>query len=113
MHPDRKHLLFRHDVRRAALQRADVGKIAAIDDENLGLDRISDLVESIYANMEPGEKMFYERCTVCHGPRDPAGFTRQQWKGILPSMFERAGLDDDERAMVSDFLMKNAADATN
>lgn len=82
-----------------------------IDDAALGLDRMYDLVQEIYANMEPGEKMFYERCTVCHGPRDPAGFTRQQWNGILPSMFDRAGLDEGERKMVTDFLMKNALDA--
>lgn len=86
--------------------------MAAIDDGKLGLDRMYDLVQELYANMEPGEKMFYERCTVCHGPRDPAGFTQLQWKGILPSMFDRAGLDDGERQMVTDFLMKNALDAT-
>ncbi|MFB2533444.1 molybdopterin-dependent oxidoreductase [Paracoccus sp. p3-h83] len=85
--------------------------LAEIDGDQLGLDRIYDLVQELYAHMEPGERMFYERCTVCHGPRDPAGFTQQQWKGILPSMFERAGLDDDQRQMVTDFLMKNAADA--
>ncbi|MDM7255499.1 MAG: molybdopterin-dependent oxidoreductase, partial [Paracoccus sp. (in: a-proteobacteria)] len=53
-----------------------------IDDDTLALDRIYDLVQAIYADMEPGEKIFYERCTVCHGPRDPAGFTKLQWNGI-------------------------------
>ncbi len=85
--------------------------LAPVDEGALGLDRMYDLVQELYANMEPGEKMFYERCTVCHGPRDPAGFSQQQWKGILPSMFDRAGLDDGERQLVTDFLMKNAADA--
>jgi len=88
-------------------------QIAKIDERVLGLDRMFDLVASLYANMEPGEKMFYERCTVCHGPRDPGGFTQLQWKGILPSMFPRAGLDDGEIALVTDFLMRNASDAMN
>ncbi|MEZ5882342.1 MAG: molybdopterin-dependent oxidoreductase [Paracoccaceae bacterium] len=86
-------------------------EIAAIDDDKLGLDRIYDLVAALYANMEPGEKIFYERCTVCHGPRDPGGFTQLQWKGITPSMFPRAGLDETEMALVTDFLMRNASDA--
>ncbi len=38
-------------------------------------------------------------------------YTQQQWKGIVPSMFERAGLEDSERELVMDYLMKNAADA--
>ena len=72
---------------------------------------MADLVESLYADMEPGERIFYQRCTVCHGPRDPGGFTQLQWRGITPSMFPRAGLDDDEAALVTDFLMRNASDA--
>ena len=87
-------------------------EIAAIDDDKLGLERMEELVQAIYADMEPGEKMFYERCTVCHGPRDPGGFTQLQWKGILPSMFARAGLDDGEQSMVTDFLMRHSLDAT-
>ena len=39
------------------------------------------------------------------------GFTQLQWRGITPSMFPRAGLDEEEAALVTDFLMRNAADA--
>ena len=63
------------------------------------------------AEMGPGEKVFYERCTVCHGPREASHFTQNQWKGITPSMFPRAGLDENEAELVMDFLMKNASDA--
>ncbi|KUJ78004.1 trimethylamine-N-oxide reductase [Ruegeria marisrubri] len=86
-------------------------EVAAIDEDKLGLDRLYELTESLYADMEPGEKIFYERCTVCHGPREVSHFTRQQWKGITPSMFPRAGLDEEEAALVMDYLMKNASDA--
>ena len=88
-------------------------EMAAIDDADLQLDRLDALVEALYAEMGPGEKMFYERCTVCHGPRDVGAFTQLQWKAITPSMFPRAGLDDGEQALVMDFLMKNASDAAN
>ncbi|MDA5095617.1 molybdopterin-dependent oxidoreductase [Aliiroseovarius sp. KMU-50] len=85
--------------------------VASIDDEKLGLDRLAALTEALYADMTPGEKMFFERCTVCHAPREVTHYTQQQWKGITPSMFERAGLEDDERALIMEYLMANAADA--
>ena len=84
-------------------------KIAAA---SLGVERLTALIEKQQATMSPGEKMFYQRCTVCHGPRDPAQYTKLQWKGITESMFQRAGLDDGERKLVTDFLMKAAKDAT-
>lgn len=86
-------------------------EVAEIDEDKLGLERLEDLTASLYADMAPGEKIFYERCTVCHGPREASHFTQQQWKGITPSMFPRAGLDEQEAELVMDFLMKNAADA--
>ena len=86
-------------------------ELAAIDDDALGLDRLEALTESLYADMGPGEKLFFERCTVCHGPREVTHFTQQQWKGITPSMYPRAGLDENEAALVTEYLMQNAADA--
>ncbi|UWP96455.1 molybdopterin-dependent oxidoreductase [Aliiroseovarius crassostreae] len=85
--------------------------VAAVDDEVIGVERLEALTASLYADMTPGEKMFFERCTVCHAPREVTHYTQQQWKGIVPSMFERAGLDDGERALVMEYLMTNAADA--
>ncbi|HCQ65248.1 MAG TPA: trimethylamine-N-oxide reductase [Rhodobacteraceae bacterium] len=85
--------------------------LAEIDEDKLGLDRLEELTAALYADMTPGEKMFFERCTVCHAPREVTHYTQQQWKGIVPSMFERAGLEDSERQLVMDYLMANAADA--
>ncbi|MCB1883985.1 MAG: molybdopterin-dependent oxidoreductase [Geminicoccaceae bacterium] len=83
----------------------------ALDDEKLNLERIYDITEKLMANMTPGEKLFYERCTVCHGPRDPLQYTQLQWKGITKSMFPRAGLEPNEQEMVLEFLNANAEDA--
>ena len=79
-----------------------------IDKEAFGLDRAEALREKAIASMSPGEKIFYQRCTVCHGPRDPAQFTPRQWQGITQSMFPRAGLTPEEQKLVREFLMKNA-----
>ncbi|MDF3414598.1 molybdopterin-dependent oxidoreductase [Sulfitobacter sp. M57] len=86
-------------------------EITEIDEDKLGIERLEALTASLYADMAPGEKIFFERCTVCHAPREVTHFTQQQWKGITPSMFPRAGLDEEEAALVMDYLMKNAADA--
>ena len=63
------------------------------------------------AGMSPGEKIFYQRCTLCHVPREPGDYTLKQWQGITQSMFPRAGLDDGERKLVLEFLARNAKDA--
>jgi len=78
------------------------------DEKFFGADRAFALREKATASLTPAEKIFYQRCTVCHGPRDPGQFTEKQWLGITPSMFQRAGLNDDERKMVLDFLLQNA-----
>ncbi|MDO5057649.1 MAG: molybdopterin-dependent oxidoreductase [Lautropia sp.] len=78
------------------------------DEAIFGLQRATALREKATASLSPGEKLFYQRCTVCHGPRDPGQFTQKQWHGITQSMFPRAGLNDEEQKLVMDFLMKNA-----
>jgi trimethylamine-N-oxide reductase (cytochrome c) len=82
-----------------------------ISDDAIGLDRIYALIEKQQASMSPGERLFYQRCTVCHGPRDPAQYTKLQWQGITESMFPRAGLEESERQLVVEFLNTNASDA--
>ena len=78
------------------------------DEKFYGLERAVALREKATASLSVAERIFYQRCTVCHGPRDPAQFTEQQWRGITPSMFQRAGLTEDEQKIVLDFLIKNA-----
>lgn len=79
-----------------------------IDEAAFGLERAAALREKAVASLSPGEKIFYQRCTVCHGPRDPAQFTGKQWEGIMQSMFPRAGLNESEQQLVRAFLMQNA-----
>ncbi|MBP8141431.1 MAG: trimethylamine-N-oxide reductase, partial [Acidovorax sp.] len=85
-----------------------IKKDIVFDEKFLGLERAQTLREKATASLTPGEKIFYQRCTVCHGPRDPGGFNKKQWLGITQSMFPRAGLDEGEQKLVLEFLMKNA-----
>jgi trimethylamine-N-oxide reductase (cytochrome c) len=75
------------------------------------VERAAELKGKTMATMTAGEKLFYERCTLCHVPREPGDFTRKQWHGITQSMFPRAGLDDAQKKIVLEFLEKNAKDA--
>lgn len=86
-------------------------ELSEIDEDVLDLDRVFTITENLLADATEGEKIFYERCTVCHGPREVTHFTQNQWKGITPSMFPRAGLDENEAMLVMEYLMENASDA--
>ncbi|MCR9085707.1 MAG: molybdopterin-dependent oxidoreductase [Rhodobacteraceae bacterium] len=83
----------------------------ALDPALFGLERAQDVASEFMANMDPGEKIFYERCTLCHIPRDPAGHTKKEWDSITQSMFPNAGLQDEEAQQVLDWLYANAKDA--
>ena len=88
-----------------------IDEVASVDLDSLGLDRAYNLAESAFADMEPGEKIFYERCTLCHIPRDPKAHTKHEWQGITESMFPNAGLEGEEAQTVLDWLFANARDA--
>lgn len=66
--------------------------------------------ERLVADLDPEERLLYDRCTVCHSPRVPEHYTQLQWKGILPSMFERAGVDDVDKAAITAYLLAHASD---
>ncbi|MFL0094425.1 molybdopterin-dependent oxidoreductase [Tenacibaculum maritimum] len=60
------------------------------------------------ADMEPGERLYYKACSVCHAPQNPKSFTTKQWHGIIQSMSPRAGLTANDKKLVLDFLEKQA-----
>lgn len=73
--------------------------------------RAGEVMTAAGADMTPGEKLFYGRCTLCHVPREPGDYSKKQWLGITESMFPRSGLNEKERELVLEFLFKNANDA--
>ncbi|QFT33205.1 Dimethyl sulfoxide/trimethylamine N-oxide reductase precursor [Labrenzia sp. THAF82] len=78
--------------------------VVSLDTSGFGLERADNLQETFTANMEPGEKLFYEYCTLCHVPQDPASHTKNQWRGITESMFVNAGVTEEEGALILEFL---------
>ena len=63
------------------------------------------------ADLPPGGHLFYNKCTLCHGPKDPESLTKKQWHGVTESMFPRAGLTKEEKNQVLQYLEENAKDS--
>ena len=83
----------------------------SLDLASLGLERAETVASAFMENMEPGERLFYEKCTMCHIPRDPGGHTKKEWDSITQSMFPNAGLQGEEAQEVLDWLYANAKDS--
>lgn len=78
----------------------------------IGGEPTSGLTVGATVDMSPGEEKFYQSCdTECHGPRDPQTFTMQEWKIVTQTMFEWANVEENDRKLILDFLIKNASDA--
>ena len=79
--------------------------------------RVPQKIESIYppkATITPdtlaGRRIFVNRCDRCHGLPLTAQFSIRQWDAILPTMFPRAGLSNEEALHVRAYLLATAAE---
>lgn len=93
----------------AVVKNATAGKISSRDFAVRASRRQSQQL----GHMSAGEKLYYERCTQCHAPQEPADYTWKQWQGITELMFKRANLNGDERKAVLEFLSRHAKDAAS
>lgn len=73
-------------------------------------------VESIYPprptvapDSVAGKQIFKARCGRCHGLPDAKQFTKERWDDILPLMFPRSGLSNEEALHVRTWVLANAA----
>ncbi|HJD44278.1 MAG TPA: molybdopterin-dependent oxidoreductase [Candidatus Paenalcaligenes intestinipullorum] len=92
------------DERESVSTETDIAALALVK-------RSTDARAAATVDMLPGERLFYERCTLCHVAREPSDHTIAQWKGITQSMFPRAGLTPEQQELVMEFLSNNAKDA--
>ena len=85
-------------------------EIVKLDTSAFGLEDAPNAAGDFMAKMEPGERLFYQKCTLCHVPRDPGSHTKKEWDSITASMFPNAGVEGEEKKLILDFLYKNARD---
>lgn len=55
-----------------------------------------------------GKQIFTARCGRCHGLPEAKQFTVAKWDDILPDMFPRARLTNEEALHVRAFILSNA-----
>jgi len=54
--------------------------------------------------------LFHQRCTRCHALHRPTEFTANQWPAILKIMTVRAGLSDDMKSLIVQYMQTHAKD---
>jgi len=59
---------------------------------------------------QSASKLFHQRCTRCHALHRPTEFKANQWPSILKIMTVRAGLSDNNKALVTQYLQTHAKD---
>lgn len=65
--------------------------------------------ETIAPDTIAGKRIFTSRCGRCHGLPETKQFSVEKWDDILPTMFLRAGLNNEEALHVRTFVLNNAA----
>jgi hypothetical protein len=58
--------------------------------------------------IDAGKSIYIAKCQRCHGLKDPADYTANQWVPILDNMAKKAALTDDEKANVLAYVDANA-----
>jgi len=54
--------------------------------------------------------LFHQRCTRCHALHRPTEFTANQWPAILKIMTVRAGLSDNLKSLIVQYMQSHAKD---
>lgn len=54
---------------------------------------------------EPGKRIFYGKCAVCHVPEPIDNYSPQQWREIVDHMASRAQLSDSEETALLRYIL--------
>lgn len=52
--------------------------------------------------------LYVARCSTCHALHDPKEFSANQWPGVLGPMAQRAGLNQQEKLLITQYLQSHA-----
>jgi len=84
---------------------------ASVDFEAMDLTKRFVGLKIASVDLPPGGHLYYNKCTLCHGPKEPGSLTKKQWHGVTQSMFPRSGLNEEEKKLILEYLEANAKDA--
>jgi hypothetical protein len=55
--------------------------------------------------LKQGHDLYYGTCTRCHGAKDIATRSEENWPGIIDRMSKKAGITDTEKEAVLNYVM--------
>jgi hypothetical protein len=56
-------------------------------------------------DLTKGHELYTTKCTKCHGAKNPANFTAEEWPKILSKMAPKAKLSDEEKTLVNQYFL--------
>jgi mono/diheme cytochrome c family protein len=62
------------------------------------------VIKTLSANEIQGKELFTVNCGKCHKLFAPTAYTNEEWKPILARMQKKARLDDEQMAMISEYI---------
>ncbi len=65
--------------------------------------------ETVAPDTLAGKRIFISRCGRCHALPEMKQFSMERWDDILPVMFPRARMNNEEALHVRAYLLANAA----
>jgi cytochrome c5 len=60
------------------------------------------------AQMDEGKALWQENCKKCHKLHDGPDYTVKKWENVLPRMFNRAKVNDDQAGKIRAYLLAHA-----
>ena len=65
--------------------------------------------ETVTPDTLAGRRIFIARCGRCHGLPEPVQFNGKKWDAILPAMFPRSRMNNEEALHVRTWILAHAA----
>lgn len=56
-------------------------------------------------DLKKGHEVYTTKCNRCHGLKNPTNYSSEQWTKIIGSMAPKAKLDENQKAMLTQYLM--------
>jgi cytochrome c5 len=60
------------------------------------------------AQLAEGKTLWQDNCKKCHKLHDGPDYTVKKWENVLPRMFNRAKVNDEQSGKIRAYLLANA-----
>ncbi len=61
---------------------------------------------STMVSTDDREILYKEKCSGCHKLYLKSDFSKEEWENKLPQMFQEANLNEEEKKLIYDYILK-------